>query len=250
MGGFSGHEEESGVSRFLHPQVRPVSGSAAPRPSIAVVRRPSFPAVPFQFPRAAKALRAERRFHSAQRASQLLSGSVSGLRRPRDPGAAFRQCDVPNGRDPSIKRCRGMRPTQLPNDHASARLPPRPRRAASEFSVVSPLSSCRRLQPGARRHQAAGRVSPERDQQLAGDRDDAPLPRPSVAGCAVLAEPSRDLAVRLPAHPAPRHLDQVTCRQPDYAAFAAWGVVFMGFPAGNVGIITATSGSSAGRRPA
>ena len=49
LGGLVGHEEESGVSRSPHPQVRPASGPATPRPSIAAVRRPSFPAVPFSF---------------------------------------------------------------------------------------------------------------------------------------------------------------------------------------------------------
>ena len=75
---------------------------------------------------AAKALRAERRF---QRRATRVSTLVRFGFRPapvRDPDASFRQCDVPNGRDPSMRRCRELRTTQLPNDHASARFPPRP----------------------------------------------------------------------------------------------------------------------------
>ena len=98
---------------------------------------------------AAKALRAERRFQ--KRATRVSTLVRFGFRPApvRDPDASFRQCDVPNGRDPSIRRCRELRTTQLPNDHASARFPPRPRRAASEFSVVVSLLSCQPAPSGA-----------------------------------------------------------------------------------------------------
>ena len=41
-----------------------------------------------------------------------------------------------------------------------------------------------------------------------------------------------------------------TCRQPDYAAFAAQGFECPGFFAGIIGIITVISGSPTGCRPA
>ena len=171
-------------------------------------------------------------------ASILLSGSVAGDSRPRDHDARFGAVRRSGRRDPSTKTVpRSAGEPCLVTVTRLARVPRKPRRAARVFRCFVPLLSGPR-QDGAFRHQPGGRVAPQRHQQLARQRHDAPLPRTPVAGADVVPEPFRQSAVRLVPQPAPRHLHKMTCRQPDYAAFAAWGVVFMGFPAGNVGIIT------------
>src|SRR5207249_1390440 len=71
---------------------------------------------------------------------------------------------------------------------------------------VTPVITLRDFQHRARRHDPVNGIPPQRDQQFAGEGDDADLARPFAAAKARLI-PLRQGTVPLPMHPAPRQLD-------------------------------------------
>src|SRR6266446_3169731 len=80
---------------------------------------------------------------------------------------------------------------------------------------LSLIGPCRRrsardagAQPGAGRHEAGLEIAPQRDGELAGERDDGDLGDASLAVADALLEPAGERAVRLEAQPEPGELDQ------------------------------------------
>ena len=117
--------------------------------------------------------RAQRRVHP------LIRFDRPALAGPRDHDARFGRRHVPGGGIHLRGRCRGLRRTMVPHGHTPCPgCPDAPsgRPGVQVFRCFAALLSGLR-QDGALRHQSGGGETPQRHQQLAGQRHDPPFPR-------------------------------------------------------------------------
>src|SRR5512142_782695 len=94
-----------------------------------------------------------------------------------------------------------------PGGTTCGRRPPGSNRSVAIRSAGLRLVWCLRLEDGALRNDALGRIAPERHQQLTGERHDRDSADPPSTWADALAEPDAQGGVGLMAQPEPGQLD-------------------------------------------
>ncbi len=129
-----------------------------------------------------------------------------GGRRPRDHGAPFGRCDVPEGGTRLKERCRSLRRNRRPAGRTPC--PGSPEAPSGRPGVPVFLPPVPSTGPRPRAPALSWRTA-RRHQRLPGQRHDPALPRPPVAGDGAAPGPLRQRAPRLVPQPAPGHLHEV-----------------------------------------